>query len=70
MTATGVWRGGREFDAHPIRSMLLANSVEAEVWGSGFEANVGFDDLAAHRVMVKADDAQTARKPLASVNKS
>ena len=68
VTATPVWRGAREFDAHTIRSMLESNGIQAEVWGSGFEANVGFDDLAAHRVMVKAEDAQAARNLLATID--
>jgi hypothetical protein len=48
--------------------MLESNGIQAEVWGSGFEANVGFDDLAAHRVMVKAEDAQAARNLLATID--
>jgi hypothetical protein len=61
VTATAVWSGGQGFEAEAIRSMLEANGIGAEVWSAGIGTNTGFDALAAHRVMVKAEDADEAR---------
>lgn len=64
-TATAVWTGGRGFDAETIRAMLEARGIDAEVWSAGIQHNVGFDSLAEHRVMVRAEDAEEARTLIA-----
>jgi hypothetical protein len=46
--------------------MLESNSIDAEVWSAGVGANVHFDDTVAHRVMVKAEDAQEAKGLIAA----
>ena len=68
LTATEAWSGFREFDAHVIQSMLQANGIDSEVWSAGLGANVQFDELIAHRVMVKGDDAQEARNLIATID--
>jgi hypothetical protein len=60
-TATEVWRGFSDVEAHVTRSMLESNGIDAEVWSAGVGANVHFDDTVAHRVMVKAEDTQEAQ---------
>lgn len=64
--AAEVWRDFHEVEAHMARSMLESNGIDAVVWSAGVGANVPFDDTIAHRVMVRADDAQEARKLVAA----
>lgn len=50
-----------------VRSLLEANGIDAVVWTAGVGANVPFDDTIAHRVMVKAGDAEQARTLIAAL---
>lgn len=65
-TATEVWRGFSDLEAHVTRSMLESNGIDAEVWSAGVGANVHFDDTIAHRVMVNAQDAREAKGLIAA----
>ena len=65
--AAEVWKGFHEVEAHMARSLLESNGIDAVVWTAGVGANVPFDDTIAHRVMVKAEDADRARGLIAAL---
>lgn len=67
VTATEVWRGFHEMEAHLARSMLESHGIDAEVWSAGVGPNVPFGSHIAHRVMVTAADSQEARRLIASL---
>jgi hypothetical protein len=56
-----VWSGYGEMDAHVTSSMLRSHGISSEVWTAGLGANVQFDALVAHRVVVARTDGDTAR---------